>query len=252
MKLTDQIKTISESLVIDADTVLRESENVNCLDGNSVSELVRKYNSWYTKAQSLLSKLVPENVNDFKKLYDTNEKDITTISYFFKHPKDWHYNPSGDGGYYLRDEDHYNHFRNNFSAQIAMVDSLSSTLEYETLKLSQLVARDLLFDELEQTTLLIDKGFVECAGMLAGVAMERQLKVLCDNSNPPVIYSNKDTLGSLNDKMKTSYIDPSDHSRVKAIKTTRDRCSHDPETTPPSKQDVEIMITDVKAFIQNH
>lgn len=253
MKLTEQIKTISGNLVIEADSILLESERTNYLNGNDVSQLVRKYNSWYSKAQVFCLKLSPENIDNLKKLYEAKEKDITTISYFFKNPKHWHSNYDYESsGYYSRDEDHYNHFRNNFSAQIAIIDSLPLTIEYEALKLSQLVARDLLFDELEQATLLLDKDFIECAGMLAGVAMERQLKVLADNSSPQVIYSDKDTLGSLNDKLKTSYVDPSDYLRVKAIKTTRDRCSHDPGTKPPSKHEVEMMIADVKSFIQNH
>ncbi len=253
MNTGDQINSIISDLVDEGSEILKNSDSVNAIDVNLMSELTRKYISWYTKARRLISNTSPDDLKHFEELYRMDEgTNVTTIAHFFSYPKEQHWDDETHVDYFSRNESHFRHFKNNFSTQIAIVEAIPQVLEFEKIKLSQLLARDLLTDELNQANQLLDKGFIECAGMLAGVAMERQLKVICDNSIPPVVYSDKDTLGSLNDKLKNTYLDPSDYSRVKAIKTTRDRCSHDPGTRPPVKKDVEIMILDTETFIKNH
>lgn len=253
MNTTDQIINITKSLVDEGTEIFKYADSVNATDSNSMADLSRRYISWYTKARRLVSNASPDDLRHFDNLYKLDdEKNSSTIAHFFSYPKDQHWNDSAQGYYFSRNDSHFRHFKNNFSAQIAMVDSVPQVLEFERIKLSQLLARDLLTDELNQARVLLDKGFIECAGMLAGVAMERQLKVICENSTSPIAYIDKDTLGDLNTKLKAVYSDPSDFSRVDAIRITRNRCSHDPGTKPPTKKDVEVMITDVTEFIKNH
>lgn len=253
MNVTDQVEKIISNLVNEGVEILRISDSVNAIDANSMSELVRKYVAWYTKARKLLINTSPDDLKNFDDLYRVDdEKNVSTIAHFFSYPKDQHWDDSSKRYYFSRNESHFRHFKNNFSAQIAIIEAVPQVLEFERIKLSQLLARDLLTDELNQVHELLGKGFIECAGMLAGVALERQLKVICNNSNPQISYTDKDTLGDLNVKLKTVYADPSDYSRVDALRITRNRCSHDPGTKLPSKKDVEIMVSDVEAFIKNH
>lgn len=253
MNTRDQINTVISNLVSEGVELLKNSDSVNATDPDSMSELTRKYVAWYTKARRLLTNTSPSDLKHFDELYRLeDEKNPSTIAHFFSYPKDQHWDDSSQRYYYSRNDSHFRHFKNNFSSQVAIVEAIPQVLEFEKIKLSQLLARDLLTDELNQARELFDKGFIECAGMLAGIALERQLKVICDNSNPRVQYTDKDTLGDLNTKLKTVYIDPSDFSRVDAIRITRNRCSHDAGTKPPTKKDVETMISDVESFIKNH
>lgn len=253
MNTVDQINAITSDLINEGIEILTNSDSVNATDSGSMSELARKYIAWYTKARRLLTNTSPSDLKHFDELYRLeDEKNPSTISHFFSYPRDQHWDNSSQLTYYIRNESHFRHFKNNFSAQIAIVEAIPQGIEFEKIKLSQLLARDLLTDELNQANVLLAKGFIECAGMLAGIAVERQLKVICDNSVPPVTYSDKDTLGDLNSKLKAIYTDPSDYSRVDAIRVTRNRCSHDPGTKPPIKRDVEVMISDAEDFIKNH
>ena len=253
MNTVDQINVITSDLVNEGIEILKNSDSFNAVDSGSMSEFTRKYIAWYTKTRRLLTNTSPSDLKHFDELYRLeDEKNTSTISHFFSYPKDQHWDDSTQRYYYNRNESHFRHFKNNFSAQIAIIEATPQVLEFEKIKLSQLLARDLLTDELNQAGELLEKGFIECAGMLAGVALERQLKVICDNNAPPIEYSDKDTLGDLNTKLKTIYSDPSDYSRVDALKMTRNRCSHDPGTKPPTKKDVEVMISDVEDFIKNH
>lgn len=253
MNTANQINNVVSNLAQEGIEILKGSDSVNATDSNSMSDLARRYISWYTKARRLLINTSPNDLRNFDELYKLEDEKIpSTIAHFLSYPKDQHWSDSSGTYFYSRNENHFRHFKNNFSSQIAIVEAVPQIIEFENIKLSQLLARDLLTDELNQAKELLGKGFIECAGMLAGVALERQLKVISNNIIPKVVYTDKDTLGSLNDKLKISYIDPSDYSRVKAIKITRDRCSHDPGTKPPVKKDVETMISDVESFIKNH
>lgn len=253
MNIVDQIKAIILDLINEGVEILKNSDSANATDSGSMSELTRKYIAWYTKARRLLSNTSPNDLKHLDELYRLeDEKNPSTIAHFFSYPKDQHWDDSSQRYYYIRNESHFRHFKNNFSAQIAIIEAIPQVLEFEKMKLSQLLARDLLSDELNQANVLLVKGFIECAGMLAGIALERQLKVICDNSVPPVIYSDKDTLGDFNSKLKAIYTDPSDYSRVDAMRVTRNRCSHDPGTKPPSEKDVKVMLKDVEQFIKNH
>lgn len=253
MNATDKIKTIVDDIIKEGLGIHNISDSIDATDSNSISELNRKYVAWYTKARRLIGNTSPGDLKHFDELYRVeDEKNPSTIAHFFSYPKDQHWNDSSKHYYFSRNDSHFRHFKTNFSAQIAIVEAIPQGLEFEKIKLSQLLARDLLTDELNQAGELLDKGFIECAGMLAGVALERQLKVICDNSIPLVVYSDKDTLGDLNNKLKTIYIDPSDYSRIDALRITRNRCSHDPGTKPPLKKDVETMIIDTENFIKSH
>ncbi len=253
MNTIDQIKTLTADLVNEGLEILKNSDLVNCTDPNNISELVRKYITWFTKAKRLINNTSPNDQQQFTELYRLkDDKNPTTIAHFFSYPKEQHWNNSSETYYYRRNDRHFEHFKTNFSSQIAIIEAIPKAIEFEKVKLSQLLARDLLTDELIQAKELLDKGFIECAGMLAGIALERQLKIICDNNNPHIKYSDKDTLGDLNNRLKTIYNDPSDYSRVDAIKTTRNRCSHDPGTKPPSKKDVETMMSDAENFIKTH
>lgn len=253
MNTADQLKAIISDLVNDGLEILKNSDSVNATDSGSMSELARKYIVWYTKARRLLGNTSPSDLKHFDELYRLeDEKNPSTISHFFSYPKDQHWDNSSQQSYYSKNESHFRHFKNNFSAQIAIIEAVPQALEFEKIKLTQLLARDLLADELNQARELLDRGFIECAGMLAGIALERQLKVICDHSIPPIAYSDKDTLGDLNSKLRTMYSDPSDYSRVDAIRITRNRCSHDPGTKQPTRKDVEVMVSDVENFIKSH
>lgn len=253
MNTVDKISTIASDLVNEGVEILKNSDSVNATDSSSMSDLTRKYVVWYTKTRRLLNNTSSSDLKHFDELYRLeDEKNPSTIAHFFSYPKDQHWNNSSHQYYFSRNDSHFRHFKNNFSSQIAIVEAIPQALEFEKIRLSQLLARDLLTDELNQTRELFNKGFIECAGMLAGIALERQLKVICDSSNPQIPYTDKETLGDLNTKLKTVYSDPSDFSRVDAIRITRNRCSHDSGTKPPAKKDVETMISDAKSFIKNH
>jgi hypothetical protein len=57
-------------------------------------------------------------------------------------------------------------------------------------------------EELLEAEYLLNKGFIRAAGALAGVVLERHLKLRCDKNEPKLKYHRNATISKLNDILK--------------------------------------------------
>jgi hypothetical protein len=134
-----------------------------------------------------------------------------------------------------------------FQSQIGFVRAIPSAIGSKALGLRGILARDLMDDELSAARHLLDNGYVREAGVIAGVVLERHLKLLCDKNT--VTVGDKDTLGQLNDKLRKHYPDDSEYRRVQFLNEVRISCAHDKTAVPPDPNKVSQLLSGVQGFI---
>jgi hypothetical protein len=104
-------------------------------------------------------------------------------------------------------------------------------------------------DGLKEAEILFSVGHITAAGAIAGVVLERHLKSLCDQQYPPLSYGAGDGISKVNDLLRKANIyDTTQWRQIQWMADIRNGCDH-PQTTPPSKENVEDMIKGVRGLL---
>lgn len=104
-------------------------------------------------------------------------------------------------------------------------------------------------DQLTEANVLLKARHFRAAGALAGVSLERHLKLLCDRHQPPIKYSTKATISPLNDLLKNAAVyDLAAWRRVQWMGDVRNDCDH-ASTAEPKREAVQGLIAEVKKFV---
>ncbi|MEA3487382.1 MAG: hypothetical protein U9R20_06970 [Thermodesulfobacteriota bacterium] len=111
------------------------------------------------------------------------------------------------------------------------------------------VAQTYMLDELSEAEVLLKSRFVRAAGGMAGVLLERHLKLLCDRHHPPIKYTKSAGISKLNDLLNDSDVyDVAQWRKVQWMGDIRNGCDH-ARTTEPRKEDARDLISEVGKFI---
>jgi hypothetical protein len=104
-------------------------------------------------------------------------------------------------------------------------------------------------NQLTEATVLMKARHFRAAGALAGVTLERHLKLLCDRHQPPIKYSAKATISPLNDLLKGAGVyDQTTWRKVQVMGDIRNECDH-AGTVEPKRDRIEELIAEVKKFV---
>ena len=102
--------------------------------------------------------------------------------------------------------------------------------EIKELSLRKIIASDFIDSELDKADYLFKIGFARCAGVLAGVALERYLKALCDMKQ--VEYKHDDTIEPLSQALyNAEKIDPTELKDFQHLGSIRNDCAHPKDVT---------------------
>ncbi len=100
-------------------------------------------------------------------------------------------------------------FIKTFDIQLNILLSIPYVLDSRELDLRKIVAEGFIESELDKAEYLFKNKFERCAGVIAGVALERHLQVLCDKYQ--IEYRHNDTIGPLAQALSTAKkIDPTE------------------------------------------
>jgi hypothetical protein len=134
----------------------------------------------------------------------------------------------------------------------AIIASVPLYLQTKLHDIELVVADTMTRDLLTEAENLLQAGYVRSAGALAGVMVERHLKMLCDRQTPPIGYPDKATISKLNDLLKAASVyDAVEWRKVQVMGDIRNGCDH-ARTDEPRPEDVRDLIAEARKFIALH
>jgi len=150
-------------------------------------------------------------------------------------------------------------YRMDFHTQLAMasrigqmqsvVASIPAYMRARSHDIELVVAQAYVRDELSEAELLLKSSFTRAAGGIAGVLLERHLKLVCDRHHPPIKYSKTVGIAKLNDLLKNAGVyDVPQWRRVQWMGDVRNNCDHFC-STDPRKEDVADLIKEVRRCV---
>ena len=180
-------------------------------------DVVRGYQNWYSSAYQLVKNYLPEKELEFKKYYANERKYQDGIIQRLQ----LRWGPI-DKGRFIED------FINNFEIQRSIILSLPSVAEFREYDLRKIISVDFINTELDKADYLFRNKFERCAGVLAGVALEKHLRALCDIKN--VEYKHDDTIEPLTQALYAAgKIDLTEQKNFLHLGGIRNDCAHPKE-----------------------
>jgi len=188
------------------------------------------YQGWYSSCCALLEQNYnKERTSEFKSEYENNIKTILSSNYITRNTE-------------------YK-FIDSFKNQASILNALPLYLEHRLSDIELTVASVLMDDGLLEAEYLIKKGFIRAAGALAGVVLERHLKMRCDKNEPKLKYPKNANISKLNDILKdNNSLDIPEWRKIQYLGDIRNKCDHD-KKVEPKKEEVTELISKVEEMI---
>ena len=201
------------------------------------NDFIIDYHQWYASILALIEANMPSRLNEVIGLHERDHR-------------------KKDGE--QRIVDYLNHGRFSETEQYriaqyitqlaAIVCSIPHYMESRLFDIEIAVANHYVGDQLREAEILLKAGHVRAAGAIAGVLLERHLRLLCDHHTPPITYGVKDGISKLNDKLRDATVfDTIQWRKVQWMGDVRNECDHQ-KTSEPRREDIEALIGEVRKF----
>ncbi|WP_440767463.1 hypothetical protein [Natronorubrum sp. DTA7] len=193
--------------------------------------LKQEYESWYARAEELVSTHLPQRLDEF-------EKKRTKVKEYIRLDVNAKFKP----------ERYVNSATEHFSEQRNLVKAIPGKIKAEKLSLRRQISDTFSKDELLQARELLDEGLARAAGVLAGVAIERHLQLECDESD--LKYNHNDGIASLAQTLyEGDEIAKTTLSNLETLGQIRNDCAH-ANQQQPNKHKVRKLIDDTDDYIR--
>lgn len=199
---------------------------------------LREYEGWYSAAYQLIKDYLSERTADFSQYYEyqaskSSKQGVIDYLQF-----------NGVPGTSSKSEI-LDSLLNAFERQRNILLSVLDVVEIKELNLRKLISADVVKTEIDQAEALFITGFSRAAGVVAGVALERYLKTLCDIN--AITYGSRDTIQPVAQFLRTAgKLDIVEMNRITYLASIRNKCSH-PDSA--SDEEVKSLIDEVKKLI---
>ena len=207
-------------------------------DGNQQKQrdILRKYQRWYSVAHQLVKEYIPERIDEFSQFYSSNKMETYGVIDYIKFEKpQW----SGDRSSII------DRFWRLFEMQRSILLSVPDIIEVKQTTLRKIISAEFIDREIDEADYLHKMGHPRAAGALAGVALEQQLKTLCDRYN--LEYQKKDTIEPLAQRLyENDRIDITQLKNIQHLASIRDKCDHASDIT---SDEVRELIERLKKLI---
>ncbi|MFC2172123.1 hypothetical protein ACFLU6_05765 [Acidobacteriota bacterium] len=200
-------------------------------------DFVQEYHRWYASCLAMVERNMPSRKTEVTRQHDGGKgTDGKALADFFKRD----YFTFSDQQIIARGLRHLQ----------AVVGSVPDYVRTTLHDLELAVAQVYVSDQLSEARKLLAHSHVRAAGAIAGVLVERHLKLLCDRQQPPIKYPPKTaTINRLNELLRNGGVyDVAQWRKVQWMGDVRNKCDH-AEPTEPRKEDVGDLIEDVAKFI---
>jgi len=199
------------------------------------------YQKWYTESMILIKQLLPDRLDEFKKLYEIDSKRKTvgpgtyTIQDYLLGVR------SGVNAFKVKLFDDESAAFMRYRSQLEILRSIEVRLESKLFEIKALIQADVYDSEIDASRELLKKGFLRAAGAVGGVVLEKHLGSLCKNHN--VAITKRDpTIGDLNDTLKQhSVIDVPQWRFIQRLGDLRNICVHNKDREPSKEECTELI-----------
>ncbi len=193
------------------------------------------YQAWYSEAKALIRQLLPDRLSDFVRHYEKpkSRKEISAENYRIE---DLLQGIAVTRGPYSEQvagpESALPHFRQ----QLAILSSVKARFESSLFDIRQLVQADLFDSELDSANELATQKFTRAAGAVAGVVLERHLRLVCDN-HAIKVSKKAPGISDLNDLLKNAgTVDVPTWRFIQHLADIRNLCDHSKSVDPTVEQ----------------
>jgi|WetSurMetagenome_2_1015567.scaffolds.fasta_scaffold00641_3 hypothetical protein len=222
-KSADTIEQNTKQLLLNTPFLVKKDSNFGTLsyywditkrDESLQRIALREYQRWYAVAHQLIKDFIPEKEDEF--VHNYNKTNPEGILRFIQLEC---YTRNGNKQKII------NEFNISFELQRSILLSIPYVAEIKELNLRNIIASDFIDSELDKADYLYRSGFARCGGVLAGVALERHLKALCDMKK--VEYKHNDTIEPLSQALyDAGKIDPTELKNFQHLGGIRNDCAH--------------------------
>jgi hypothetical protein len=199
------------------------------------------YQSWYTRALTVIRQLIPERLEEFTNLYkEQRRKSITVDTYSIS---DYLQGLAIIG--VLESNKTRDAAGMRFFQQYQILESAQTRLDDILTNIYGIVQAEILDNELDAATELLRARHIRSAGTLAGVVLERHLAKVC-SSRTLKAGRKKPTLADWNDILKDANVyDIPIWRGIQRLTDIRNLCAH-PGDREPTKEEVDELIRGVE------
>jgi hypothetical protein len=184
-----------------------------------IRKLIREYELWFTGAKEIILQFIEERSEEFFKA----DNEIRYIFQVLKGKYDTLQSseiPTNDA------------FIESFDLQKNILECIIPKIKMKEVKIKKIISGDLIESELERADYLFENNFIREAGVLAGVALERHLKTMCELNG--LSYGAKDTIQPLAENLyKNKIIEITFLKSIEHLASIRNKSSHSEEIKKP-------------------
>jgi hypothetical protein len=236
--VTEQIAGELQALVQEGGGLLKTTEQ------KDLPGFAQRYQSWYTRALSVVRHLIPDRETDFRRLYDrdTRRKGFSPETYTLEdYVQGLALAPSYPGATTF---DVHEAAFVKFHNQLMVLASAESRLSDILANIRGVLQADLFDSQLDAARELEKNGHLRAAGAVAGVVLEGHLAEMCANHGITV-GKKEPTIGDYNDLLKKNEVlDVPQWRLVQRLGDLRNLCTHK-KTKEPTADEVRELIDGV-------
>lgn len=188
-------------------------------------EIRKKYEIWFEVCRQIVS--------EYSDKTDIFEEQYEYVMEFFSFPKERR------GGIKSK-------FVDEFDIQVNILNTIVPIIELKEKSFKQMITGDLIHSELEQAEILYTYEFIRPAGVIAGIALERYLKTVCELND--IELDSNATLNPIATKLyksdKVPLFDVTFLKSIEYLTSIRNKCSH--PKVEPKKHEVRELLDNTK------
>ena len=217
----------------------------------SIKSIEAHYQGWYSECFELVKQMLPGRFDEFVELYSGSKHrgGVDATKFGIQH---WLLGMSVSGGtlvpsdgFYLSHEPEL--VLAKLQTQVHILKSIKQRFESSLFDIRQIVRADIFDSELEAATELAKNGFTRAAGSLAGVVLEKHLKLVAESHSISLRKRNP-TISDFNDGLKDNgTLDTPTWRQIQRLGDIRNLCSHSKEREP-TKDEVSELIAGIEKF----
>lgn len=196
-------------------------------------EVLEYYQDWYASARVLVSEYHRRDLEEFDQLRETF-KAYLTLNVPAPESTDEAYSSAHDA----------------FAIQQGMLKAIPRKIEAERLKLKEHISKSVAKDEVQRARDLLDEGLTRASGVTAGVALERHLLTMCEESESELDFQHDNGIASLAQTLyNAGEIEQTTLSSLETLGSIRNDCAH-ANSQEPNKHKVRRLIEDTDDYIR--